>query len=145
MGLTNSREREDKVNRETIREKTMQLIYQMDASGVFDVSKLSLIEEDAAVLNKKQAQLTLDAVRAHLTEIDALITANLENWSFERLAKTDLAIIRTAVAEMLYIEKIPYAVSINEAVRLSKIYSDDNSYKFVNSVLGKIAKSLEQA
>ena len=133
------------MNRETIREKTMQLIYQMDASGIFDASKLSLIEEDAAVLNKKQAQITLDAVRDHLEEIDELISANLEKWSIERVAKTDLAIMRTAVAEMLYIEKIPSAVSINEAVRLSKLYSDDNSYKFVNSVLGKIANSLEQA
>ena len=133
------------MNRETIREKTMQLIYQMDASGIFDASKLSLIEEDAAVLNKKQAQITLDAVRDHLEEIDELISANLEKWSIERVAKTDLAIMRTAVAEMLYIEKIPNAVSINEAVRLSKLYSDDNSYKFVNSVLGKIANSLEQA
>ena len=52
--------------------------------------------------------------------------------------------MRTAVAEMLYLDKIPSAVSINEAVRLAKKYSDDNSYKFVNSVLGKIERSLEK-
>ena len=132
------------MNREKIREKTMQLIYQMDASGIFDSSKLNLMEEDAAILGKPQADDTLAAIRDHLDEIDALISQNLEKWTFERIAKTDLAIMRTAVAEMLYLDKIPTAVSINEAVKLAKEYSDDNSYKFVNSVLGKIENSLEQ-
>lgn len=132
------------MNRETIREMTMQLVYQMDASETFDASELSLIEEDAAVINKKQAADTLSAIRDHHEEIDELISNNLEKWTFDRIAKTDLAIMRTAVAEMLYLDKIPSAVSINEAVRLAKKYSDDNSYKFVNSVLGKIERSLEK-
>ena len=53
------------MNRETIREMTMQLVYQMDASDTFDASELSLIEEDAAVINKKQAADTLAAIRCH--------------------------------------------------------------------------------
>lgn len=132
------------MNREKIREKTMQLIYQMEAEGTFDVTKLSIMEEDANIIGKKQADDTLDAIRDHIGDIDELIKANLDKWSFERISKTDLAIIRTAVAEIKYLDYIPQAVSINEAVDLSKKYSADNSYKFVNSVLGKIINNTEQ-
>ena len=132
------------MNREKIREKTMQLIYQMEAEGIFDVTKLSIMEEDANIIGKKQADDTLDAIRDHIEDIDELIKANLDKWSFERISKTDLAIIRTAVAEIKYLDYIPQAVSINEAVELSKKYSDDNSYRFVNSILGKIFKNTEQ-
>ena len=131
------------MNRETIREKTMQLVYQMDAAGTFDVTELSLMEEDAKVIGKKQADDTFDAIKNHIEEIDKLIADNLDKWSFDRVAKTDLAIMRVAVAEMLYLDSIPRSVSINEAVKLCKKYSDDGSYRFVNSVLGKIGKSLD--
>ena len=132
------------MNREKIREKTMQLIYQMEASGKFDVSELRMMEEDSNIIGKKQADDTLDAIKNHIEEIDGMIKSNLDKWSFDRIAKTDLAILRTAVAEMLYLDYIPAIVSINEAVELSKKYSDDKAYKFVNSVLGKIKAEVEQ-
>lgn len=133
------------MNREKIREKTMQLIYQMDITGEFDYEKLSPVDEDVCIYDKKQAVATLEAVRDHIGEIDDMIRASLDNWTFERVARTDLAILRTAVAEMLYAENIPSSVSINEAVNLSKKFSDERSYAFVNSVLSKVAKSIDNA
>ena len=130
------------MKREVIREKTMQLIYQMDITEDFNISDLSIVEESSAVVEKKQAIATLEAVQEHHEDIDKLIDDNLENWTFARIAKADLAILRTALAEMLYVDSIPVSVSINEAVELAKKYGDDRSYKFVNSVLGKIARSL---
>ena len=130
------------MKREIIREKTMQLIYQMDITGDFNVSDLSVVEESANVVDKKQAAATLAAVQDHHEDIDKTIEEHLDSWSFERIAKADLAILRTAVAEMLYVDSIPVSVSINEAVELAKKYGDERSYKFVNSVLGKIAKSI---
>ena len=121
----------------------MQLVYQMEAAGVFDISELKLMEEDSKIIGKKQSDDTFDAIKSHINEIDKLIADNLEKWSMDRIAKTDLAIMRVAVAEMMYIDYIPQAVSINEAIKLCKEYSDDSSYRFVNSVLGKIAKSLK--
>lgn len=120
----------------------MQLVYQMDITGDFNVSDLSIVEESSNIIDKKQAVDTLEAVQDHLGEIDNVIKDNLESWSFERIAKADLAIMRTAVAEMLYVESIPVSVSINEAVELAKKYGDERSYRFVNSILGKIAKGL---
>ena len=132
------------MNREVIREKTMQMIYQMEIAGKFDYSELNVMEEDMNILNKKQAVEALTAVKEHIAEIDDKIASNIDNWSFDRISKTDLAILRTAVCEMMFMDSIPKAVSINEAVKLSKKYGDEKSYKFVNSVLAKIDKSLEK-
>jgi N utilization substance protein B len=132
------------MNREKIRENTMQAIFQMDATGDFDSAHLHPIEESSNALSKAQAVTTLDAVRDHIEEIDAVIRHSLDKWSFERVAKTDLAILRTAVAEMMYIDSIPDRVSINEAVNLAKKYGDEKSYAFVNSVLSKADKLIKQ-
>ena len=133
------------MKREDIREKTMQLVYQMDITGDFNVADLSIVEESVRAAGKKQAVETLMAVQDHHEDIDSLINKNLDNWTLERLAKTDLAILRTAVAEMLYVDSIPVSVSINEAVDLAKKYGDERSYAFINSILGKISRSLEKA
>lgn len=131
------------MKREDIREKTMQLVYQMDITNDFKVADLSIVEESAKAAGKKQAAETLAAVQDHHEEIDALISRNLDKWTIDRIAKTDLAILRTAVAEMLYVDSIPERVSINEAVNLAKKYGDERSYAFINSVLGKISRSSE--
>lgn len=130
------------MTREEIREQTMQIIFQMDVAGEFDYEKLIPIEENIKILKKSQALDTLNAIKIHIAEIDEAIKTNIDNWAIDRLAKTDLAIIRNAVAEMLYIDSIPNSVSINEAVNLSKKYGDEKSYAFVNSVLSKINKTL---
>ncbi len=121
----------------------MQLVYQMDITNDFKVADLSIVEESAKAAGKKQAAETLAAVQDHHEEIDALISRNLDKWTIDRIAKTDLAILRTAVAEMLYVDSIPERVSINEAVNLAKKYGDERSYAFINSVLGKISRSSE--
>ena len=133
------------MNREQIREKTMQLIYQMDITGEFDYEKLHPIDENVRVLDKKQAVATLQAVKEHIGEIDDVIRANLDNWTFDRVARTDLAILRTAIAEMMYVDSVPASVSINEAVELSKKFSDERSYAFVNSVLSKVDRYLSES
>ncbi len=130
------------MTREDIREQTMQIIFQMDVTQEFDHEKLTPIEENIKVMEKKQSMQILDAVRDHIGDIDQLIKDNLDKWNFDRLGRTDLAILRTSVAEMLYCEDIPRSVSINEAVELAKKYGDERSYAFINSVLSKIDKSL---
>jgi N utilization substance protein B len=125
-----------------MREQTMQLVYQMDITGDYNVSDLSPVDENVKVIDKEQAMKTLKAVQDHHEEIDKLIEENLDKWTLDRIGRTDLAIMRTAVAEMLYVDSVPVKVSINEAVELAKKYGDDRSYAFVNSVLGKISRSL---
>jgi N utilization substance protein B len=54
-----------------------------------------------------------------------------------------LAILRLAVYEIAFMEEIPNAVSINEAIELAKVYGDDDSPAFINGLLGEVAKRLE--
>ena len=122
----------------------MQLVYQMDVSDNFDYEKYSCVEEAEKALRQKQAIETLEAIRDHIADIDRLIADNIDHWDIKRLPKADLAILRTALAEMIYINTIPANVSINEAVELGKTYGDDRSYAFINSVLGKINRQLHE-
>jgi hypothetical protein len=79
----------------------------MDMTDDFKVADLSIVDESVKAASKKQAVETLAAVQDHHDEIDAKISENLDKWSIDRIAKTDLAILRTAVAEMLYVDSIP--------------------------------------
>lgn len=131
------------MTREEIREKTMRIIFQMDANGSFDIDDILVDDHDADVLRKKQAKLVFSAIGENIGTIDSIISDNIDKWSIERLPKAELAIMRLAVCEMKYIDEIPVSVSINEAVKLAKRYGDDKSYAFINSVLGKIASADE--
>lgn len=130
------------MTREEIREQTMQILFQMDIANQFDYKQLTPIEENIKILHKPQAVATLEAIRQHISDIDETISNNIDNWTIDRVAKTDLAILRNAVCEMKYIDSIPNSVSINEAVNLGKKYGDEKSYAFINSVLSKINKSI---
>lgn len=79
----------------------------------------------------------------HLDEIDRLIRENLVNWSFDRLSKVSIAVLRIAICEIRYLDGIPLNVSINEAVELTKTYSGPEDAAFVNGVLGSVAKKTE--
>ena len=62
------------------------------------------------------------AVHEHIAEIDELLDRTAKGWSTDRFASADLAILRVACYEMLFDEKIPEGVAINEAVEIAKIY-----------------------
>ncbi len=81
-------------------------------------------------------------VSENLEQIDAYIIRNLKNWTIDRIEKELLAIIRIAIYEMIFDETIDVAISINEAVELSKIYSDEQGRKFVHGLLSSVSKEL---
>lgn len=125
---------------EEAREKTMQLVFQMGVNGDFDYENQQIIEEDRDILRSRQAVRVLKAIRDNIDEIDKTIEAHLDKWKIDRIGKADLAVLRVAVAEMVYVDEVPEAVAINEAVELSKKYGDSKSPAFVNGVLGRISK-----
>lgn len=118
----------------------MQLIYQMDMTGDFDYRNLSPVDEMESVLQERQALDVLEPIRLHIHSIDKMIDTHSDRWKIQRMPKTDLAILRTAVCEICYVDTVPEAVSVNEAVRIAKKYGDERSYAFINSVLGKIIR-----
>lgn len=77
-----------------------------------------------------------------LDELDGLIRRFSRHWRIERIAKTELSVLRLAVYEMLHEPDIPLRVSINEAVELSKEFGDEQSFPFVNGILDAVAKAV---
>lgn len=76
--------------------------------------------------------------------IDEVIAKCLVGWKKERVSISSSAILKLATYELMFMEDIPYKVSINEAVELAKKYDDDKAYSFVNGVLNAIAKELSR-
>ena len=74
--------------------------------------------------------------RDRAEELDGLIERYAKGWKSERISRTARAILRIALCEILYMEDIPAAVAINEAVELDKNYDDPETVAFVNGVLG---------
>jgi N utilization substance protein B len=77
-------------------------------------------------------------VGEHAAHIDDLISSHLQGWTLDRLPAVDRAILRVAVWELLYADDVPEPVAVDEAVRLAKELSTDDSPAFVNGVLGHV-------
>lgn len=77
---------------------------------------------------------------SNLDTIDAELKASSKNWKIHRMPIVDLAILRLATYEILFLDEIDAATSINEAVEIAKSYSTQNSPKFINGVLDNIRK-----
>lgn len=88
---------------------------------------------------KEYLRERFSAVHEHIPEIDAILNRTAKGWSTDRFGSADLAILRVACYEMLYDEKIPEGVAINEAVEIAKIYGGDESPSFINGILGNIS------
>ena len=80
----------------------------------------------------------IHGVIQHCAEIDAHIKGLAHNWEFERIAKIDLAILRLAMFEMIHRKDIPPVVSINEAIDLSKQFSNADAKRFINGILDRL-------
>ena len=99
--------------------------------------------EEAGPLTDYAKQL-VRGVESHIAAIDKEIAATAENWSVHRMPIVDRSILRLATYEMMYVEDVPTSVAINEAVELAKDFGgEDESPRFVNGVLGRIARRLE--
>lgn len=86
----------------------------------------------------------IHGAEAHQVGIDKRLEAASENWALSRMPIVDRSILRLAVFEMLYVDDVPVSVSINEAVELAKEFGgEEDSPRFVNGVLGRIARTLE--
>ena len=82
----------------------------------------------------------IGGVNVHYDEILDIIKNNTIGYELERIYKVDLAILVLAVYELKFSNSTPNSVVINEAVELSKKYSTDKSYSFINGVLAKVVK-----
>jgi len=130
------------MNRKLSREKTMELLFGMTLSkdtieeaieGFVDNYEGDIEEIDLTYI--KQA---LIGIKNNREAIDKVIEENLHNWKLERISKVNLSILRLSTYEVLYDQQIPRSVAINEALEITRRYSDEKSVGFINGVLDKI-------
>ena len=118
----------------------MQLVFEQLFGGDGETQTLvDLIDYEPGKEDQAYIDTVVGGVREHASDLDAEIAACLRGWTLERLARVDRAILRLAVYEMKYMN-LPAPVAINEAVELTRKYSQEESCSFVNGVLGTISR-----
>lgn len=135
------------MKRQKSREKAMELLFSMELSkNTCEETIETFIEDyemDLKTIDVDYIKNVVKVVTDNLEDIDSRIVNALVNWKLDRVSKVNLTILRLAVGEMLFVDDVPGSVAINEAVELTKKYSDEKSTSFVNGVLDKVLKTLE--
>ena len=129
------------VLRRSAREAALQSLFQMDIGKVDMETALetALSFHELSLAAEEFSKKLIEVTWTNLAQIDKLLQSYSIGWSLERMGNVDRNILRIAICELLFFE-IPPSVSINEAVELSKEYGDVNSSRFVNGILGNIAR-----
>mgnify|MGYP004640434215 FL=1 len=131
-------------NKRKSREQAFIILFEKSFNTELSVDEIMDIAIETEVISKDK--MTADIVKKaeeNIDEIDAAIEDNLKGWSKQRISKVSLALLRMAVCEMKYFDKVPVGVSINEAVEICKVYGSDEDKGFVNGILGSISREKE--
>jgi N utilization substance protein B len=125
-------------NRSDLRRIIMTILYQISMYEKNNVNYNidEVIKENIDIDNEFVKEIVYGIIN-NIKDIDTIANKHLKNWSIDRLGKTDQAILRMAIYEMLYTDT-PDIICINEAVELAKLFSDDAVKDVINGVLDSI-------
>lgn len=124
--------------RREARERTLALLYEAESKSITPVE----VVEALPVPPEPFAGELLAGIGEHGAEIDELLRRYAKNWDLERMPAIDRALLRMGVYELAYRPDVPIGAAISEAVELAKRYSTDDSGKFVNGMLSRIAEEV---
>lgn len=99
--------------------------------------------QDIPEQEREEVKAKAMAVCEKRDEIDKILDSASVGWKTDRMSRADLAVLRLGVYELLFDENIPAGVAINEAVLLAKKFGGDESFSFVNGILGKVQRQAE--
>lgn len=119
-------------DRARARRKALEILHAADVTAG-DGSTLLAAGDD------EYTRTLVTGIAAHRAEIDGLISSTAERWSIERMPVVDRNLLRLGVFELLYTDT-PHGVVIDQAVSLAKLLSTEESGRFVNGILGRIAR-----
>ena len=131
------------MKRHLIREHLFKLLFMKSFAGEDMPERLSNYLSLLDGLNEDEEEMfriRMERITEKIPEIDRVLTDTAKGWRTERMSRVDLSILRLAVYELLYDEDIPDGVAINEAVELAKEYGGEESYSFINGILGVVAR-----
>ena len=121
--------------RRDARERALGLLYEAETKGMTGAELLA----ELPVAADEFAAALVTAVDEHRERIDALLTAHAKGWTLARMPALDRAALRMGTAELITRADVPTAVVLNETVDLASRFSTDDSGRFVNGLLAKIA------
>lgn len=128
------------MKRHEVRQKALQAIFQIDLGRAEMRDSIAHVMEDATATPADFAyieRLVLGTV-ANMQEIDDCLKESVTGWQLDRIAKVDLCVLRLAVFELFHERDVDLATIADEAVRLAKTFSTDESGRFVNGVLARV-------
>lgn len=133
--------------RSKARKRALDLLYSADMRGIDVATALAESSERAAREPDRHASWAyaseiVEGIVEHGAEVDELITTYSRDWPLERMPAVDRALLRLATWELAFNPEVPSAVAISEAVEQAQTLSTDDSARFVNGVLGRIADAL---
>lgn len=129
--------------RSKARKRALDLIFAAEARGQ---APGDLLDEQVAAGETPSNEYTVTLVRGvaeRIARLDGLITMYAQGWTLDRMPAVDRNVLRLAVFELLYVDEVPDAVAISEALNLVRELSTDESPAFVNGVLGNIVRDKE--
>ena len=124
--------------RRAARERALGLLYEAEAKGIDGAAVLA----ELPVAPDELTATLVAAVDTHRAEVDELLTRFAQGWSLPRMPALDRAALRMAAAELLARPDVPTAVVLNEAVELVRRFSTDDSGRFVNGLLARVAREV---
>jgi transcription antitermination protein NusB len=127
--------------RSKARKRALDVLFECDARDVLPTDLLAerIAEADPPV-NEYTARL-VRGVQEHINRIDELLSSYSEGWTLERMPAVDRNALRIGVFEVVYVDDVPDAVAVTEAINLVRDLSTDESPAFVNGVLGNIVRN----
>ncbi len=130
------------MNKSEIREEIFKLIYSLEVQKNESDEQIDVFLEDSEMSDKVKGEVkeNVEKIREFSTDIEKEISKNLKSeWNIERISKINMSILKIAIYEIVY-KKLPYKISINEAVELAKKYGEDTSASFINGILASVVK-----
>ena len=125
-------------NRSKLREQIMIIIYQVSLYKNNDLSyDLDTVIKENIEIDNEYVKDMVYGIVTYFDELTKIANKYLKDWTIDRIDNIGAAILRMAIYEMKYTDTPPVVV-INEAIELSKKYSDDNVRKMINAVLDKV-------
>ena len=128
--------------RSTARRRALNTLFEADQRGkpVADVLRERIADPDAPTPLPEYAVTIVEGVAERLPRIDEILSTYSQGWTLDRMPAVDRAILRIGVWEILYNHEVPPGVAIDEALKLARTMSTDESPTFVHGVLGRIAE-----
>jgi N utilization substance protein B len=126
--------------RSKARKRALDVLFAADLRGESAIEALEAAIADGEGPTNDYTELLVRGVVAEQERIDALLTEHATGWTLDRMPGVDRNVLRLGVYEMLYVDDVPDAVAVSEAVALAQDLSTDDSPSFVNGVLGAVLR-----